>query len=145
MTVPENLTAADQSAWYLNPITEIRGVRHALIMTLDGMVQGRSQNLTVDEADGIAAMTAAMHAAARAATNTALGAAENLPIQTVTAVNALGTYMVMPAGAGTNTLIAAAGDEEMPMGVVAHTMARQAKKLGEQVMSVPRRGTEAGA
>lgn len=44
--------------------------------------------------------------------------------------------MVMPAGEGTNTLIGAAGDETMPMGVVAHTMARQAMKLGEQLMSV---------
>jgi predicted regulator of Ras-like GTPase activity (Roadblock/LC7/MglB family) len=140
--MPDDYTGTDQSAWYLKPITEIKGVRHALIMTLDGMVQGKSQNLTVDEADGMAAMTAAMHAAARAAANTALGAEENLPIQTVTAVNALGTYMVMPAGAGTNTLIAAAGDEEMPMGVVAHTMARQAKKLGEQVMSVPVRTSD---
>lgn len=47
--------------------------------------------------------------------------------------------MVMPVGEGTNTLIAAAGDEDMPMGVVAATMARQAMKLGEQIMSVPAR------
>jgi uncharacterized protein len=136
VTTPEGYNETDRSAWYLNPITEIKGVRHALIMTLDGMVQARSKDLMVDEADGIAAMTSALHAASRAAANTALGAEEDTPIETVTVKNALGTYMVMPAGAGTNTLIAAAGDDAMPMGVVAHTMARQAMKLGEQLMSV---------
>lgn len=139
MTAPHGYDETEQSAWYLNPITEIKGVRHALIMTLDGMVRAKSQDLTVDEADGIAAMTSALHAASRAAANTALGAAENIPIETVTVKNALGTYMVMPAGAGTNTLIGAAGDDAMPMGVVAHTMARQAMKLGEQLMTVSAR------
>lgn len=142
MTAPDGYDAIEQSAWYLNPITEIKGVRHALIMTLDGMVQAKSRDLTVDEADGIAAMTSALHAAARAAANTALGAEEGLPIETVTVRNARGTYMVMPAGMGTNTLIGAAGDDDMPMGVVAHTMARQAMKLGEQLMSVPVRSDD---
>jgi predicted regulator of Ras-like GTPase activity (Roadblock/LC7/MglB family) len=142
VTTPDRYDVTDQSAWFLNPITEIKGVRHALIMTLDGMVQAKSKDLTVDEADGIAAMTSALHSASRAAANTALGAEESLPIETVTVRNALGTYMVMPAGAGTNTLIGAAGDDAMPMGVVAHTMARQAMKLGEQLMSVPVRADD---
>jgi predicted regulator of Ras-like GTPase activity (Roadblock/LC7/MglB family) len=137
VTTPDGYRETDESAWYLNPIAEIKGVRHALIMTLDGMVVARSQELSIDEADGIAAMTSALHAASRTATNTALGAPDSTPIETVTVQNAYGTYMVMPAGVRTNTLIAAAGDVDMPMGVVAHTMARQAKKLGEQLMSVP--------
>lgn len=83
MTMPR-YDETSQSAWYLNPITEINGVRHALIMTLDGMVQAKSKDMTVDEADGIAAMTSALHAASRAAANTALGGAENTPIETVT-------------------------------------------------------------
>ncbi|MCX4851587.1 MULTISPECIES: roadblock/LC7 domain-containing protein [unclassified Streptomyces] len=127
------------SSWVLKPITEIRGVRHALTMTLDGMVQATSENLTKDEADGIGAMTAALHSASRAATNAVLGAPPSTPLTTVTSHNDRGTYMVMPVGEGTNTLIAAAGDQDMPMGVVAATMARQAMKLGEQIMSVPAR------
>ncbi|GAA3722195.1 roadblock/LC7 domain-containing protein [Streptomyces tremellae] len=136
---------AEQSAWYLNPIAEIKGVRHALIMTLDGMVVARSSELARDEADGIAAMTSALHAASRSAANTALGAPEQTPVETVTVQNAYGTYMVMPAGTRTNTLIAVSGDADMPMGVVAHTMARQAKKLGEQLMSVPVRSDDSAS
>lgn len=133
MTMPDG----KNETWYLAPITEIPGVHHALIMTLDGMVQARSEGLTVDEADGIAAMTSALHSASRAAANTALRAAADTPIETVAVTMPAGTYMVMPAGA--NTLIAAAGDESMHMGVVINKMARQAKKLGEQFMSVSAR------
>lgn len=127
----------ENETWYLAPITEIPGVHHALLMTLDGMVQARSENLSADDADGVAAMTSALHAASRAAVIPALGAAADTPIETVTVKIAEGTYMVMPAGA--NTLIAAAGDDSMHMGVVVHMMARQAKKLGEQHMSVSAR------
>ncbi|MPY48363.1 roadblock/LC7 domain-containing protein [Streptomyces acidicola] len=133
MTTPDR----DNETWYLAPITEIPGVRHALIMTLDGMVQARSEDLPKDAADGIAAMTSSLHAASRAASIPALEAPADSPIETVTVKMEAGTYMVMPAGA--NTLIAAAGDDSMPMGVVAHTMARQAMKLGEQFMSVSAR------
>lgn len=139
MTMSDGYDETRQAAWVLNPITEIKGVRVALIMTLDGMIRARAGDLTVDESEGIAAMTSAAAASLRAAGNAALRAPESTPIGTITLNNAVGTYMVMPAGAGTNTLIAAAGDDEMPMGVVAHAMARQAKKLGEQLMSVPAR------
>jgi uncharacterized protein len=135
VTTPEDL---DQSPWYLRTITEIPHVQHALTMTLDGMVQAKSAHLTRDQADGIGAMTATMFSAARACTNAAHGAHPDTPLRTLTTETASGLYMVMPVGEGTNTLIAAAGDTNMPMGVVAHTMAVQAKKLGEQ-MSVPAR------
>ncbi|MFF1956423.1 roadblock/LC7 domain-containing protein [Streptomyces sp. NPDC058220] len=133
-------TQDQTDGWILTPIVEIRGVRHAMTMTLDGMVQTRSGDLTVDEADGIAAMTSALHAASRAAAITALRAREGTPIEMVTVNIAQGIYMVMPAGE--NTLIATAGDDAMPMGVVANTMARQAMKLGEQLMSVSPRTSD---
>ncbi|MFB6988722.1 roadblock/LC7 domain-containing protein [Streptomyces sp. NPDC056178] len=145
MITPENHDVTGSSAWVLKPITEIPGVRHALTMTLDGMVQATSENLTKDEADGIGAMTAALHSASRAATNAVLGVPPSTPLKTVTSHNDQGIYMVMPVGEGTNTLIAAAGDQDMPMGVVAATMARQAMKLGEQIMSVPARASDAAS
>ena len=130
----------EDPSWVLNPITETKDVRHALILSSDGMIIGASEKLGRDEAEGISAMTAALHGAARSAANAALGAAPGSPVTTITIQNAYGTYMVMPAG-GTNTFIAVAGNPDMPMGTVAHVMARQARKLGEQLMSVPARET----
>ncbi|WP_405010065.1 roadblock/LC7 domain-containing protein [Kitasatospora sp. NBC_01539] len=141
MTVlPTSRPVIEDPSWVLNPITEVsKEVRHALIMSSDGMVIGATEGLLRETAEGISAMTAALHGAARAAANAALGAADGTPVMTITVQNAHGTYMIMPAGIRTNTFIAVAGGLDMPMGTVAHIMARQAKKLGEQLLSVPAR------
>ncbi|MFF3359333.1 roadblock/LC7 domain-containing protein [Streptomyces sp. NPDC002917] len=140
MSTPEELEGTGSSAWVLKPITEIPGVRHALIMTLDGMVTATSENLTRDVADGIGAMTSAMYSSSRAAINAALEAPVSTPLKMVTAQTDWGTYMVMPVGGDTNILISAAGDANMPMGVVAHTLARQAMKLGNHMSVSARTG-----
>ncbi|WP_377267809.1 roadblock/LC7 domain-containing protein [Peterkaempfera sp. SMS 1(5)a] len=140
MTSSTSRPVIEDPSWVLNPITEIsKEVRHALILSSDGMVIGASEGLLRDTAEGISAMTAALHGAARAAANAALDAPDGSPVTTVTVQNAYGTYMIMPAGVRTNTFIAVSGGPDMPMGTVAHIMARQAKKLGEQLMSVPAR------
>ncbi|MBT2873522.1 roadblock/LC7 domain-containing protein [Streptomyces cellulosae] len=125
-------------SWVLEPITEI-GVRHALILSADGIVVGASGSLGRDESEGMAAMVSALHGAARAAAVVSLEAPEETPISTVTVqLDGCGTLMVMPAG-GANAFIAASFGTEVPMNIVAHTLARQAKNLGEALMSVPTR------
>ncbi|WP_030277419.1 roadblock/LC7 domain-containing protein [Streptomyces sp. NRRL B-24484] len=144
MTLSASRPAIEDPSWVLNPITEVSNeVKHALILSSDGMVIGATEGLLREAAEGISAMTAALHGAARAAANAALDASDGTPITTITVQNTHGTYMIMPAGARTNTFIAVAGGLDMPMGTVAHIMARQAKKLGEQLMSVPARTREA--
>lgn len=135
----------DDPSWVLKPITEINGVLHALIISIDGMEVGASEGLSRDDAEGIAAMTSALHGAARSAANKVLGAPGRTPVTTITVQTDHGTFMLMPAGARSNAFVAVAGGPDMPMGVVAHTMAKQASKLGEQLMSVPVRGTDASA
>lgn len=129
-------------SWVLRPITDINGVLHALILSIDGMDVGASGGLSREAAEGIAAMTSALHGAARSAANKALGAPDRTPVTTITVQTDYGTFMLMPAGAKSNAFIAVAGGPDMPMGVVAHTMAKQASKLGEQLMSVPVRNTD---
>lgn len=125
-------------SWVLDPITEI-GVRHALILSADGIVIGASGSLGRDDSERIAAMVSALHGAARAAGVVSLQAPEDTPISTITIqLDASGTLMVMPAG-GANAFIAASFSTDVPMNIVAHTLARQAKNLGETLMSVPMR------
>jgi hypothetical protein len=136
-------------SWVLNPITEVEGVKHALILSADGMIVGKSDNLDKDSADRIAAAISSLQGAARAAAVEALEAPERTPISTITVQldaapdsrdrTSLGTLMVIPAGAKTNAYIAAAYSPEAPMGVIAHIMAKQAKNLGEKLMSVSSR------
>ena len=125
-------------SWVLGPIIEI-GVRHAVILSDDGMVVGALGSLGRDESEGMAAMVSALHSSARAAAVVSLGAPEETPISTITVqLDACGTLMVMPAG-GANAFIAASFGTDVPMNIVAHTLARQAKNLGEALMSVPTR------
>lgn len=125
-------------SWVLDPITEI-GVRHALILSADGIVVGASGSLGRDESEGIAAMVSALHGAARAAAVVSLEAPTDTPISTITVqLDGTGTLMVMPAG-GANAFIAASFGTDVPMNIVAHTLARQAKNLGEALLSVPAR------
>ncbi|MEU2354433.1 roadblock/LC7 domain-containing protein [Streptomyces misionensis] len=150
-------------SWVLDPITTISGVHIALIISSDGIVVGASEGTTKGPAnrterdehatratvDRVSAAISSLHGASRAAAVEALGAHEKTPIQTITVQldidptsqdgMSAGTLMVMPVGGGTNAYLAAAFGPAVPMGIIAQTMATQAKKLGEKVMSVSSR------
>jgi hypothetical protein len=136
-------------SWVLDPITEIEGVKHALILSADGIVVGASDSLSREDAEGTAAMVSALHGSSRAATVVALGAPKKTPISTITVQldappdskdrTSCGTLMVMPAGTNTNAFIAVSYGPEVPLSIIAHTMAKQAKNLGEALMSVSAR------
>ncbi|MCZ0984091.1 roadblock/LC7 domain-containing protein [Streptomyces sp. x-45] len=155
---------ADPS-WVLDPITTINGVHVALIISSDGIVVGASEGTTTgpadrtkrdmddrakrDTVDRISAAISSLHGAGRAAAVEALGAHEKTPISTITVqldadptsqsgVSA-GTLMVMPVGGETNAYLAAAFGPATPMGIIAQTMAKQAKNLGDQLMTVSSR------
>lgn len=122
----------------LKPLIELPKVRHVVVASSDGMLVAASDSLTVAQAEGVAAMSCSGISAIRATTNAALQASpENNPIETNTTVSALGTCMIMPAGS--NAFLVVVGERDMQMGVVAGTAARQARRLGEKLMSVPAR------
>ncbi|GHG12925.1 roadblock/LC7 domain-containing protein [Streptomyces filamentosus] len=152
-------------SWVLDPITTISGVRIALIISSDGIVVGVSEGTTSgsahratrdlderatrDMAERVSAAISSLHGAGRAAAVEALGAHEKTPISTITVQldvdptaqdgMSAGTLMVMPVGGGSNAYLAAAFGPATPMGIIAQTMATQAKKLGEKVMTVSSR------
>lgn len=138
-------------SWVLDPITKIKGVRNAVILSADGMVVGASDSADRDTADKIAAMASSLQSAARAAAIEALDAPADSPASTITVELegppkkdseeriVLGRLTMMPAGKRTNSFIVVAYDPDTPMGIIAHAMATQAKKLGESLMSVSAR------
>ncbi len=151
-------------SWVLDPIAKINGVHIALIISSDGIVvgvsegttsgsararRGQDERATRDMADRVSAAISSLHGAGRAAAVEALGAHEKTPISTITVQLdvdptsqdglSAGTLMVMPVGGGTNASLAAAFGPATPMGIIAQTMATQAKKLGEKVMTVSSR------
>ncbi|WP_331732702.1 roadblock/LC7 domain-containing protein (plasmid) [Streptomyces sp. NBC_00015] len=130
-------TTGDDLSWVLKPIADTARVRHAVIASSDGMLVAKSESLDRDTAEGIAAMSCSGISAIRAAADQALNAPS--PIETVTTVSKEGIVIIMPAAY--NTFLVVAGERDMAIGTVANTVALQARKLGEKLMSVPARDT----
>ncbi|MFC8016586.1 roadblock/LC7 domain-containing protein [[Kitasatospora] papulosa] len=141
MTDTNRTIKSDDYSLVLKPLLEIPKVRHVVVASSDGMLVAASENLPRDRAEGVAAMSSSVLSAIRATTNAALqpdtdDPVDN-PIETITTITELGTCMMMPAGY--NAFLVVFGDQDMPMGVVAGLAARQARKVGEKLMSVPAR------
>ncbi|MFD5110543.1 roadblock/LC7 domain-containing protein [Streptomyces cinereoruber] len=136
-------------SWVLDPITEISGVRLALIISADGIRVGKYENVDEATVETVSAAVSALQGAGRASAVSAFGANPKTPISTITVElgtdpnsgdrKSVGTFMVMPAGANTNAYIAVAFGPDTPMGIIAQTMAKQAKNLGERLMAVSAR------
>lgn len=131
---PALQAAIGDPSWVLKPISEVKDVKHALIVAMDGMVLGASDGTDRVKAESVAAMTAALQGAARSASNKAHDLPKGTLVDSVVTTSAAGTYMVMPAGA--NALVVVVGGPDMPMGVAAQAVTKQANKLGEKLMSV---------
>ena len=144
MTDTDRATKSDDYSLVLKPLLEVSQVRHVVIASSDGMLVAASDDLPRDRAEGVAAMSSSVLSAIRATTNAALqtdpGNPLDNPVETITTLTELGTCMMMPAGH--NAFLVVVGDQDMPMGVVAGLAARQARKVGEKLMTIPAR--EAG-
>lgn len=143
------MSTTHDPSWSLRSITELPGVWHALILTADGMVQGASERLTREQAEGIAAMCASLHGASRAVSaavprpgaDDAGSPGQSGAVETVTVQTSDAIYMMVPAG--TNGYLWMVGSPTIQMGVVIQEMVMLANRLGEQLMSVASR-TAAG-
>ncbi|MDX3024945.1 roadblock/LC7 domain-containing protein [Streptomyces acidiscabies] len=138
MTETPHTTKRQDYSLLLQPLIDLPKVRHVVVASSDGMLVAASPNLDVGLAEGIAAMSSSGVSAMRAMANSALEAdtAANA-IETITTVTALGMCIMVPAAA--NALLIVVGERDMQMGVVISTAARQARKLGEKVISLPAR------
>ncbi|MFF7115525.1 roadblock/LC7 domain-containing protein [Streptomyces albogriseolus] len=141
MTDTNRAIKSDDYSLVLKPLLEVSQVRHVVIASSDGMLVAKSEDLPRHRAEGVAAMSSSVLSAIRATTNAALQPdSDNLidnPIETITTITKLGTCMMMPAGH--NAFLVVVGEQDVPMGVVAGLAARQARKVGETLMSVPAR------
>ncbi|MQS14415.1 roadblock/LC7 domain-containing protein [Streptomyces kaniharaensis] len=129
-------TATDEISWVLTPLLELPGVLHAVIATGDGLVEGASDGLGRASAERVAAMTATVHAAARAFTTAFTDTAQPRLAQTVVESD-LGYAIVVPAGENTSLAVFTSTDAQL--GNVAYQMQVQVAALGRALASPPRR------
>ncbi|MFD9129267.1 roadblock/LC7 domain-containing protein [Kitasatospora sp. NPDC059571] len=127
--------ATDEVSWVLTPLLELPGVRHALIATGDGLVEGASPELDRASAERVAAMTATLHAASRAFT-TAFTDEEKPRLAQTVVESDLGFAIVVPAGQ--NTSLAVFAEPDAQLGNIAFQMQVQVDALARALASPPR-------
>jgi predicted regulator of Ras-like GTPase activity (Roadblock/LC7/MglB family) len=130
---------AQDLAWVLDPLLELPGVRHAVIATGDGLVEGSSPSLDRAAAERVAAMTATLHASARAFT-TAFTDDESPSLRQTVVESEQGFAIVVPAGQNTSLAVFAAPDTQL--GNIAYQMQVQVAALA-RAMSAPAREPDA--
>ncbi|MED7949151.1 MULTISPECIES: roadblock/LC7 domain-containing protein [unclassified Streptomyces] len=123
-------------SWVLTPLLELPGVLHAVVATGDGLVEAASAGLGRASAERVAAMTATVHAAARAFT-TAFTDVEQPRLAQTVVESELGFAVVVPAGE--NTSLAVFTTPEAQLGNVAYQMQVQVAALGRALASPARR------
>ncbi|MGC5345254.1 roadblock/LC7 domain-containing protein [Streptomyces sp. DT24] len=139
MSTPPPTTA--DLAWVLTPLLELPGVQHAVVATGDGLVEGASPGLERASAERVAAMTATVHAAARAFT-TAFTDVETPRLAQTVVESDLGFAVVVPAGKNTTLALFATPDAQL--GNIAYQMQVQVTAL-TRAMNAPTRLPDAAA
>ncbi|MFP8887725.1 roadblock/LC7 domain-containing protein [Streptomyces mangrovi] len=121
--------------WTLDDLLRLPGVRHALVLTSDGLVRTYSEGLHRDTADRMAAALASYQAAARTMAEFCDEPQEGSWQQGVTE---FGGGFVFLISAGDNGFLAVATDKGVEMHVVTARMHHTAGQLGTALSSAQR-------
>lgn len=127
-------------SWLLDDLTQrVPGVRHAIVLSADGLAMGVSRELTREDAEHLSAISAGSH-------SLALGAGRHFGLgavrQTIIEMED-GFLFVTAAGQGARLAVLAAGDAEL--GMVTYEMALMVKRVGEHLSVQPRGAAPAPA
>ncbi|MDH6223409.1 MULTISPECIES: roadblock/LC7 domain-containing protein [Streptomyces] len=125
--------------WLLEGLLErTPGARHALVLSRDGLKLCHSPELTVDQADQLAAISAGIQSLAQGA-SAEFGNGDGGVRQSMTEFHG-GLLFIVEAGAGAH--IAVVAEEEADPGLVGHTMQELIEQLGEHLSTPPRESSD---
>jgi predicted regulator of Ras-like GTPase activity (Roadblock/LC7/MglB family) len=130
-------TKSEQLGWLLdNLVSRVANVRQALILSRDGLVVARSQNMSREEGDHLSALAAGVQSLARGA-GQQIGGGEVR--QTIIEMDSAFMF-VMAAGQG--TCLAVLASAEANLGVMAYEMAMLVRRMGVHLTAAPRPAAE---
>lgn len=137
------VTRLPDVGWMLRPLTEIPGVRHAVVVSEDGLrmghgsaeeLSGEVPSLTVDEAESLAAACAAMTVTSRSTVGLLFG--EEAGVRQLMIESERGFVLFTSAGQGAS--LGVATDSDADVGLVAQQMQLLVAKIGAHLSSQPR-------
>ncbi|NGO81613.1 roadblock/LC7 domain-containing protein [Streptomyces sp. YC504] len=129
--------------WMLHPLIAIPGVRHAVVVSEDGLRLGHASAedlsgpvaaLSVGEAEALSAASAAMTMTGRSTAGLLFG--EGARIRQIMVESDLGFVLFTHAGAGAQ--LGVATDTAADVGLVAQQMQLLVAKIGAQLSAQPR-------
>ncbi|MFI8347927.1 roadblock/LC7 domain-containing protein [Streptomyces sp. NPDC085596] len=128
-------TADDTLTWLLEGLLEkTPGARHALVLSRDGLKLCRSPELSVDQADQLAAIAAGIQSLSHGA-SVEFGDGSG-GVRSAMAEFYGGVLFIVEAGQGAH--LAVVTSEDADPGVVGHTMSELVEQLGEHLTAPPR-------
>ncbi|MBR8744592.1 roadblock/LC7 domain-containing protein [Nocardiopsis sp. MG754419] len=129
-----NSKAAENLDWLLDDLVDrVVGAGHAIVLSADGLLLGRSRDLGPEDAEHLAALASAFQSLARG-TGRHFGGGDVR--QTV--VEMEHSYLFVTA-AGEGACLAVLATEEADVGLVAYEMNLRVKRVGQFLTAAPRR------
>ncbi|MFC8717343.1 roadblock/LC7 domain-containing protein [Kitasatospora sp. NPDC057198] len=132
------MTSNPDLGWLLADIVSVPEVRHALVVSNDGLEIGRSPRIDRDDAERLAAACSGLQSLSR---GVATGFGDGLTRQIVIEYGG-GYLFVVAAGAGAHLAVVAG--ESVDAGLVAYQMQMLVGRIGEHLTAAPRQGSTAG-
>lgn len=120
--------------WLLDDLVHrLAGVRHAVVLSTDGLLLGRSTAMSTEDAEHFCAMSSALQSLARSAgTHFDGGAVRQTVIE-------LDRAVMFVTAAGENACLALLTGETANMGMVAYEMNQMVQRVGAYLAASPRR------
>jgi predicted regulator of Ras-like GTPase activity (Roadblock/LC7/MglB family) len=119
--------------WLLEDLVgRVVGARHAVVLSADGLLLGRSPGLSKDDSDHLSAMASAFQSLARG-TGRQFGGGQVR--QTIVEMERAHLFVT---AAGQGACLAVVGDEDADMGMIAYEMNMLVKRVGAYLSSAPR-------
>ncbi|GHC92208.1 dynein regulation protein LC7 [Nocardiopsis terrae] len=126
--------AADNLDWLLDDLVDrVVGASHAIVLSADGLLLGRSRGLVSEDAEHLSALASAFQSLARG-TGRHFGGGDVR--QTV--VEMEHSYLFVTA-AGAGACLAVLATEDADVGLVAYEMNLRVKRVGQFLTAAPRR------
>jgi uncharacterized protein len=126
-------SSGEQLGWLLdNLVSGVANVRQALVLSRDGLVVAKSQNMSREQGDHLSALAAGVQSLARGAGQEVGGGEVR---QTIIEMDSAFMF-VMAAGQGTCLAVLASADANL--GVMAYEMAMLVRRMGVHLAAAPR-------
>lgn len=125
--------ATHDQSWMLSDVADVPGVQHAVVLSADGLVRARTNDLGIDEADTLAAAAAGLQSlgVSLAGRFGEGGLKQHM-------VEWKGGFLFL-RGAGDGSRLAVITSNKVDPGVIASQMVLQVQRFGDHQGSPPRR------